>query len=163
MNIEVGQAIQYDKIRGLEVGYGVVVNVLDSYIEFVEVDVVNEFVKCYDDEGAIYPNDKDNVRLKDCPLPFLRLSGGQKGGVYALADMDNLCSLKKDDVIKLHVQVLDGGKCISECDMDEILHHPWPKQLEKQKTFRELPKVADQLDDDGMIIPKNNGKELGDD
>lgn len=95
-----------------------------------------EFTKCYDELGAKYPEDKDNVRLKDCPPPFMQLSRGADGGVYALADINNPIVFTKEQCIKYHVTVLDKGEKISDRDMNEIFNHPWDEQKQKQIELR---------------------------
>ncbi|MBU5446324.1 hypothetical protein [Blautia sp. MSJ-36] len=135
MNIEMGQAITYkNERRGI--GYGVIIHSTENSISFVEIDRITEFTKCYDELGARYPEDKDNVRLKDCPPPFKQLSRGVDGGVYALADINNPIVFTKEQCIKYHVTVLDKGEKISDRDMNEIFNHPWDEQKQKQIELR---------------------------
>ncbi len=75
MNMKIGQAIRYETDRSI--GYGVIIRVFENSIEFVDVNYIGRYTKCYDDVGAVYPDDKDNVRLKHCPPPFSKLSRGQ--------------------------------------------------------------------------------------
>ena len=42
----------------------------------------------------------------------------------------------KEQCEKYHVTVLDRGEKISKRDMDEIFHHPWDEQKQKQKELR---------------------------
>ena len=135
MNMKIGQAIKYiDDCQGEM--YGVILKAEEKYICFVEVRMADKYVKCYDELGAKYPEDKDNVRLKDCPPPFERLSSSEQGGVYALADIDNPIIFTKEQCIKYHVTVLDKGEKISQRDMDEIFNHPWDEQKQKQIELR---------------------------
>lgn len=159
MNIEVGQAIQYDKIRGSEVGYGVVINVSDSCIEFVEVNSINKFVKCYDDVGAVYPDDKDNVRLKDCPPPFSKLSRGREGAVYAVADIDHPIIFTKEQCQQYHVSVLNNGKQISKEDMEQIFNHPWMDQMQKEKLRNRRNSIVRDLENK-FDFGKTNEKDM---
>lgn len=81
MNMKKGQVITYkNKRRGI--GYGVIIHSTENSISFVEVDRATEFTKCYDEPGAKYPEDKDNVRLKDYPSPFKTLSNRREGAIY---------------------------------------------------------------------------------
>lgn len=131
MNIKIGQAIEYKNKYSIVVR-GVVTKTDENFIEFFEVKSVDRFTKCYDDPGAVYETDADKVRLKDCPLPFNRLTHGEKGGVYALADINNPIVFTKEQCEKYHVTVLDGGATISDRDMDEIFNHPWVDQKQKE-------------------------------
>lgn len=125
-----GQIITYkNKRRGI--GYGVIIHSTENSISFVEVDHATEFTKCYDEPGAKYPEDKDNVRLKDYPSPFKTLSNGREGGIYALADIDNPIVFTKEQCEKYQVTVID--KEVSKRDMHEIFHHPWIDEMQKQK------------------------------
>lgn len=125
-----GQVITYkNKRRGI--GYGVIIHSTENSISFVEVDRATEFTKCYDEPGAKYPEDKDNVRLKDYPSPFKTLSNGREGGIYALADIDNPIVFTKEQCEKYQVTVID--KEVSKRDMHEIFHHPWIDEMQKQK------------------------------
>ena len=125
-----GQVITYkNKRRGI--GYGVIIRSTENSISFVEVDRATEFTKCYDEPGAKYPEDKDNVRLKDYPSPFKTLSNGREGGIYALADIDNPIVFTKEQCEKYQVTVID--KEVSKRDMHEMFHHPWIDEMQKQK------------------------------
>ena len=130
MNMKKGQVITYkNKRRGI--GYGVIIRSTENSISFVEVDRATEFTKCYDEPGAKYPEDKDNVRLKDYPSPFKTLSNGREGGIYALADIDNPIVFTKEQCEKYQVTVID--KEVSKRDMHEMFHHPWIDEMQKQK------------------------------
>ena len=155
MGIEIGRAITYkNERRG--VGYGVIIHSTENSISFVEVDRITEFTKCYDELGAKYPEDKDNVRLKDCPPPFKQLSRGVDGGVYALADINNPIIFTKEQCEKYHVTILDRGEKISKRDMDEIFYHPWDEQKQKQLELRRNQAV-DKFGDIENDTPDNNG------
>ena len=134
MNIEKGHVIHYKICEPYYEGNAVVIGVSDrnDTIFCVEVKRATEFTKCYDELGARYPEDKDNVRLKDCPPPFKQLSRGIDGGVYALADINNPIRLTKEQCEKYHVMLLDGGATISDRDMHEIFNHPWMDQKQKE-------------------------------
>lgn len=138
MNIEKGHAIHYEIPNPYYEGNAVVIGVTDKNdtIFCVAVERIKRFTKCYDEPGARYPEDKDNVRLKDCPPPFKQLSRGVDGGVYALADINNPIVFTKEQCEKYHVPVLDKGEKISQRDMDEIFNHPWDEQKQKQIELR---------------------------
>ena len=154
MNIEMGQAITYkNERRGI--GYGVIIHSTENSISFVEIDRITEFTKCYDELGAKYPEDKDNVRLKDCPPPFMQLSRGVDGGVYALADINNPIIFTKEQCEKYHVTILDRGEKISKRDMDEIFNHPWDEQKQKQLELRRNQAV----DEFGGIVNDTSEKD----
>ncbi len=169
MSIEKGHVIHYKISEPYYEGNAVVIEVSDrnGTIFCVEVKQATEFTKCYDELGAKYPGDKDNVRLKDCPPPFMRLSRGVEGGVYALADIDNPIIFTKEQCEKYHVTILDRGEKISQRDMDEIFNHPWIDQKQKELKINESiqrrkERVRDLDDKYGGIVndtPYNNGIE----
>ena len=130
--MKIGQAIEYKNEHSLVVR-GVIKNKHENYIEYFEVKSADRYTRCYDDVGAVRETDADKVRLKDCPTPFYRLCRGKKGGVYALADVNNPQILTKEQCEKYHVTVLDNGATISKRDMHEIFHHPWIDEMQKQK------------------------------
>lgn len=130
--MKIGQAIEYKNEHSIVVR-GVITNKHENYIEYFEVKSADRYTRCYDDVGAVRETDADKVRLKDCPTPFYRLCRGKKGGVYALADVNNPQILTKDQCEKYHVTVLDNGATISKRDMHEIFHHPWIDEMQKQK------------------------------
>ena len=86
--MKIGQAIEYKNEHSIVVR-GVITNKHENYIEYFEVKSADIYTRCYDDVGAVRETDADKVRLKDCPTPFYRLCRGKKGGVYALADVNN--------------------------------------------------------------------------
>ena len=130
--MKIGQAIEYKNEHSIVVR-GVITNKYDNYIEYFEVKSADRYTRCYDDVGAVRETDADKVRLKDCPTPFYRLCRGKKGGVYALADVNNPQILTKEQCEKYHVTVLDNGATISKRDMHEMFHHPWIDEIQKQK------------------------------
>lgn len=130
--MKIGQAIEYKNEHSLVV-QGVITNKHANYIEYFEVKSADRYTRCYDDVGAVRETDADKVRLKDCPTPFYRLCRGKKGGVYALADVNNPQILTKEQCEKYHVTVLDNGATISKRDMHEMFHHPWRDEMQKQK------------------------------
>ena len=130
--MKIGQAIEYKNEHSIVVR-GVITNKHENYIEYFEVKSADRYTRCYDDVGAVRETDADKVRLKDCPTPFYRLCRGKKGGVYALADVNNPQILTKEQCEKYHVTVLDNGATISKRDMPEMFHHPWIDEMQKQK------------------------------
>lgn len=130
--MKIGQAIEYKNEHSIVVR-GVITNKHENYIEYFEVKSADRYTRCYDDVGAVRETDADKVRLKDCPTPFYRLCRGKKGGVYALADVNNPQILTREQCEKYHVTVLDNGATISKRDMHEMFHHPWIDEMQKQK------------------------------
>ena len=136
MDFQVGQAIYYDGGNPRYSYYGVVVDVNESEVELVHVNYKNQYVRCYDEPGADYQKHRNNVQLKNCPPPFTSLSRGFHGMVYANADMEHPVVLKKDDLNKYQIRILESGTQVPEADMKKIFNHPWEDQLQKQKTMR---------------------------
>lgn len=153
MNIRVGQAIEYET-KNSGIVRGVISKVCNEYLEFFEVKHVTSYTRCYDELGAVRETDANKVKLRDCPSPFVSLSKGQKGGVYALADIDNPLILTKEDYLKYHVKILDDGDIISERDMYAIFHHPWLDQQQKElRRQRRLSELDDKFGDIGSNMP----------
>lgn len=135
MDFQVGHAIYYDGGNPRYSYYGVVVDVNESEVELVHVNYKNQYVRCYDEPGADYQKHRNNVQLKNCPPPFTSLSRGFHGMVYANADMEHPVVLKKDDLNKYQIRILESGTQVPKADMDKIFDHPWEEQLQKQKTM----------------------------
>lgn len=146
MNIKVGQGIRYqayDKSGLVTDKFALVVDVTESEIVAVPVKAVSlwnghDYQKayvCYDELGAEYPRDKDNVRLQDCPPPFSDVTHlpGNLFAYAALDDMQKLLVFDEEKCKKYHVEIVDEGKKISKRDMKNVLNHPWIDQLQKQK------------------------------
>lgn len=127
MDLQVGQAVRYD--------YGVIVDVDEKSVGIVDVDYKDNFVRCYDEVGANYERDRNNVQLKHCPPPFTKVSRGVPGRVYAMADMENPVILQKSHLPAYSLQILERGRKVPNVDMKKIFDHPWEDQLQKQKTM----------------------------
>ena len=92
------------------------------------------------------------------------MTHGEKGGVYALADIDNPIKLTKEQCEKYYVTVLDDGATISDRDMYEIFNHPWVDQKQKELNINESiqkhnERVRDLDDKFGGIV--NDASEKG--
>ena len=142
VKIEDGVAIQFRYKQDAGISYGVIVGVNKDGFDFVPVARLGPFRKCYDDVGASYEIDKDNVRLKHCPPPFQRLCASSSRGVYAYANINNLLSFTKEDCQKYEVCVIDGGQKVPEPDMKEIWNHPWLEQLQKERIRKSVNRVS---------------------
>ena len=106
------------------------------YGVIVDVDYKDDLVRCYDEIGANYERDRNNVQLKHCPPPFTKVSRGVPGKVYARADMENPVILQKSHLPAYSLQILERGTKVPNADMKKIFDHPWEEQLQKQKTMR---------------------------
>lgn len=106
------------------------------YGVIVDVDYKDDLVRCYDEIGANYERDRNNVQLKHCPPPFTKVSRGVPGKVYARADMENPVILQKSHLPAYSLQILERGTKVPNADMKKIFDHPWEDQLQKQKTMR---------------------------
>ena len=160
-DFEVGHAIEYDKFG---IRRGLVVDVTRLYIVVVQVFRVMKqlpdncfyHVPCYDDiddVNFVYDKHKDNIRLRKCPPPFVDFSDGINENVYAYAGKTYKFGQKEID--EYGVTILDGGAKVDDDVIAEVLHHPFPQQLQKQLTYqRSLPDdVSEQSDkDDGHGI-----------
>lgn len=135
MSFKVGQGIRYIQRGYHGYLYGVILDVSDTHITFAKVYEADHIL-CYDDMGASYDKHRDNVRLKDCPLPFSAVSCGVSGGAYVYANADAYIKWDALQCKQHHVEVIDGGHTVTESMMNEIKHHPWQEQPEKEKTRR---------------------------
>ena len=105
------------------------------YGVIVDVDYKDDWVRCYDEVGANYERDRNNVQLKHCSPPFTKVSRGVPGKVYAMADMENPVILQKSYLSAYSLQILERGIKVPNADMKKIFDHPWEDQLQKQKTI----------------------------
>lgn len=136
MELQVGQAVRYDSGNPRYMHYGVIVDVDEKSVGIVDVDYKDDWVRCYDEVGANYEWDRNNVQLKHCPPPFTKVSRGVPGKVYARADMENPVILQKSHLPAYSLQILERGTKVPNADMKKIFDHPWEDQLQKQKTMR---------------------------
>lgn len=136
MELQVGQAVRYDSGNPRYMHYGVIVDVDEKSVGIVDVDYKDDLVRCYDEVGANYERDRNNVQLKHCPPPFTKVSRGVPGKVYARADMENPVILQKSHLPAYSLQILERGTKVPNADMKKIFDHPWEDQLQKQKTMR---------------------------
>lgn len=136
MELQVGQAVRYDSGNPRYMHYGVIVDVDEKSIGIVDVDYKDDLVRCYDEVGANYERDRNNVQLKHCSPPFTKVSRGVPGRVYAMADMENPVILQKSHLPAYSLQILERGTKVPNADMKKIFDHPWEDQLQKQKTMR---------------------------
>lgn len=136
MELQVGQAVRYDYGNPRYMHYGVIVDVDEKSVGIVDVDYKDDLVRCYDEIGANYERDRNNVQLKHCPPPFIKVSRGVPGKVYARADMENPVILQKSHLPAYSLQILERGTKVPNADMKKIFDHPWEDQLQKQKTMR---------------------------
>lgn len=143
MKLKVGQGFKMPS------GYGLIMNDTGDDIEYISVYPIRDengiVTHCYDDPGADPRKDRDNVRLKNCPPPFTDLSiesatGGRINNAYALADLDNIKTMRKicfenPDFI----EILDNGKMVPPETMQEIRNHRRNNdQLQAEKIKRPL-------------------------
>lgn len=87
------------------------------YGVIVDVDYKDDWVRCYDEVGANYERDRNNVQLKHCPPPFTKVSRGVPGKVYARADMENPVILQKSHLPAYSLQILERGTKVPNADM----------------------------------------------
>lgn len=151
-----GQGVQFLSGNGKGHSYGVIIQVNENCVDFALVNRIRLNTKCYDEEGAIRDLHQHNVRLRDCPPPFTTLYKYCDNGAYVFADMNNLQRFTEKDCLDSKLCVVDKGKKVSYFMMEEIRHHPWPTQAQKEYgnesvhkklQKRRLPAVADALDD----------------
>lgn len=156
MDLQVGQAVRYDYGNPRYMHYGVIVNVDEKSVGIVDVDYKDDLVRCYNEVGANYERDRNNVQLKHCPPPFTKVSRGVPGRVYAMADMENPVILQKSHLPAYSLQILERGTKVPNADMKKIFDHPWEDQLQKQKTMRRRSGIdvshiiGDEEKEDGM-------------
>lgn len=145
--------------------HGVVVSRTENGVDIVPVNELTHFIKCYDDPGAKRETDSDNIRLKDCPPPFqIMCDYSETGQCFADTKGSSMISASFDELAAVNAVILDGGKKISERDLHEILNHPWPEQLEKEKIMDDKTNArwreASALLPSSMQFPDDFGLDL---
>lgn len=171
--LEEGQGIFWTDHSGIDV-YAVVVEKREASVRVATVRPMLAWTKCYDDGGAEYGHDKDNVRLRDCPPPFsVPCRQSATGRCYAYADMGNLFQLDDGKLGRFDVEVVDNGEKVSDRDMKEILCHPWQgtpeKELARGSTETRPDRYGQAVGELGCMAcgldsrPSGSGKQLGDD
>lgn len=121
---------------------GVVIHSDENMFEVVPVQSLDDHVRCYDEGGAVYERDRDNVRLADCPPPFTLLCvSSDRNGCYAQAGADSRLRFSEDVLDLCDVCVLDDGAKISEGDMAAILDHPWREEKQVSRPLSALDRL----------------------
>lgn len=143
-NLEEGQGIRWTSRAGFGL-HGIVVRKTEESVGVVCVQPAMAWTKCYDDPGATWENDRNRVRLKDCPPPFTSVCQGSiYGKCYADADLSRLTVLDGRRLSLLDVEIVDNGEKVSERDMEEILCHPWHGVPEKELVRSETAASQDR-------------------
>lgn len=127
---DIGTGVMFDMPD--RVGHGVVMSDDGSSIEIVPVLKLEGDIRCHDEGGAVYDRHRDNVKLKDCPPPFMFLCAFSERGCYAMAALGARMHMTYDEADRYAVTVLDDGAKISDRDMSEILDHPWRDEMERE-------------------------------
>lgn len=121
---------------------GVVMGSGDYGVEIVPVQGLGDHIRCYDEGGAVYERDRDNVRLVDCPPPFTFLCiASDRNGCYAQAGFDSRLRLSEGVLDICDARVLDDGAKISERDMAAILDHPWREEKQVSRSLSALDRL----------------------
>ena len=156
VNIKVGQGFSY-KTKRHTLAYGLIIDVSNTDIRWIPV--VSSFVNgreivSYDDARAVYPKDKDNVRLASCPPPFSAIGSyfnfkhEPVSRSIALANMTNV-KVTSIDVFNRNFCIVDDGAVISEVDMEKVFNHPWQSRNQRERILSDIYEL--NLDDDAHI------------
>ena len=151
MSIEVGQGFEVVDLRG-RVFHGLITAVSDKNVEWVRVINSESFgsVKAYDEVGANYVRERNNVRLRSCPPPFSEIGGmvNYKGEHFsysvAVADVANAKNMDID-IFRRKCRIVDGGVKVSDYDMEKVFHHPW-RDGQRERVGFDITEL--NLDDD---------------
>lgn len=133
-DIESAAAVAWYDSLG-EYQYAVVLDIRNGVAEIAPVFACDDGVKCYDDPDADRINDKDNVRLKDCPPPFSLLCLSADNGSCFVDASDRARLNWPVDYLRQIADRIDAGFLVSDRDIAEIYDHPFPAQMEKEKMF----------------------------
>lgn len=133
--------------------WGVIMSDSENVLSIVEVDVLRYGDKYFDDADAVYDRDKDNVRIRDIP-PFMMLSiAAGDSGCCAFSNPDEWHHITYEDAEQYDMNIIDEGYLVSDRDMNLILHHPWPKQMELERKHDDAASIADLLSGTGISFP----------
>lgn len=128
-----------------DVAYGVVLNVFpDDSLEVARVHRLHRGMRCYDEGGSTYEEDRDKVRLESIYAPFadMRATAG-RGLCYADGNRDHFKWFSAEDAREKLVPVdpqwsFSKGKCY------EVYVHIWWDELQREKIY-----VDDGVDRNG--------------
>ena len=153
MNIEVGQGFRAVGLSG-RVFHGLIIAVSNKNVEWVPVIDSEGYgrtsVKAYDEVGANYARERNNVRLRSCPPPFSEIGGmvNYKGEHFsysvAVADMANAKNMDID-IFRRKCRIVDGGVKVSDHDMERVFHHLW-RDGQRERVGFDITEL--NLDDD---------------
>ena len=152
MNIKVGQGFNYKNKYG-DISYGLIVETNDMGIKWFPVIDVPSNVRnmcSYDDSRAVYPRDKDNVRLDSCPPPFTAIGcyfnfkHERISSSMVIADLPKMRSMSFSTFGKF-CQIIDDGITVSQRDMETVFNHPWQSRRQKEKLISDMSEL--NLDD----------------
>lgn len=151
MNISAGQGFKRKTRLGTE--FGLIVGVTVDAVQYVRVydsvaDMRHRY--SYDEHGAVYSRDKDNVRLNGHPNPFEEVfnsyvdaSGKKRSRTMAFADLNNAYKMPLS-LFKDTCSLLADGMLLNAKDRDRVINHPWPIQKEKELTLSAEEKAKTQ-------------------
>lgn len=148
-DLYVGDALQWQSgkayKRGSNIRYGVVLSISEDKKRamIANVFISDGKLKCYDEQGASYEQDRNNVRLKHAPPPFHTICRfdqvdkpiGTHDPQHPTIIDDNFLEVNKvgfEDV---------WYRRLNKQDIAELLNHPWPEQKELEATRKTLQPI----------------------
>lgn len=114
--------------------YVIVQDIVDGKALVAPVFPTDMHTKCYNEKGAMYERDKDNVLLRYSTELCEDTHRRSIRGCFAVADNEHPVSLTQTFFDKNCVDNMKGI-LVDERDAEKLDHHPWPEQLQKEKTL----------------------------
>ena len=129
----------------------------------------SKLTRCFDEPGAIWPDDRHNVRAKDSPDIFTALRRSLGYDPVVDADPAHRKTIRDEDLAatiderhpygKTETVRVDGKAKTAEIVVEQTKHHPWPRQSEKGE-YSGRPKPRKRpLPYYGGPLPGTDGKD----
>ena len=161
-----GQGIEWiSRVGGRAVRHVDLLVESDQGLMAVPVRPVKPWTKCYDDAGAVYATDRDNVRLAYSPDMFTKLrDSSESGQCYVYADLSQARSASRAFLALNHATLLDDGRKIDDKDMRSVKCHPWPQEPQQERASggNRFQDEQDGRDHDDALGLSDNPDDLSD-
>lgn len=140
-------AVSYGLILGTVEGYGLVV---------APVYRLDKGMRCYDEKGSTFANDRDKIRLTECPRPFTKLcSKASRGQCYADGNRKHFRTFSPETALD-ELMIVEGDYLVSEERRREVIDHDWWYEWQREKLY-----IDDGFDPDEGYLVRDEDDDAG--
>ena len=139
MSFKPGMAVAWEtNTRRVDtsVAYGLVLHASEEYgLVVAPVYCLDQGMRCYDEQGATYENDRDKVRLTECPRPFTKLcSKAGRGLCYADGNHEHFRTFSSEKALD-DLMIVEGDYLVSVARRKEVIDHEWWNEWQREKLY----------------------------